>query len=258
MTKVLVGMTAVRKSAYILDKFLQNQKEIQNNFSGSELVIATDELKFLGYLKSHFEKHKLKGEVIYYETERPDYAKDRNWSMSAGRQECRRYMLANNFDFLLIVDSDMIYDNSLIQILLGISNGYDVVQSGYRSKHNSNIGFGGCNLIGKEIIGKVKFRCREFKNGVIIEEGNMFEYDTFRKRAKIKKGVFVKIEHYSSLTEKVSVSPRKFSLIKRLMVQPLIRYLIVRISLIVKQDISLKIQNTFIGMKNEHKNEKRH
>jgi hypothetical protein len=246
MTKVLVGTTIVRNSAYILDKFLENQKKIQDNFTGSELVIATDELKFLGYLKRRFEKHELKGKVIYYETQKPDFAKDRNWSMSAGRQECRQYMFTNNFDFLLIVDSDMIYDNSLIQILLGISNRYDVVQSGYKSKHNSSIGFGGCNLIRKEILRKVNFHCREFKNGTIIEEGNMFEYDTFRKKAKIKKGVFVWIDHYSSSTEKFFTNPRKLSKQKRFMIRPLIRYLIVALSLYLKKDISTKLQNIFI------------
>ena len=242
MTKVLVGTTIVRSSAYVLDKFLENQKKIQDNFTGSEMVVATDEPKFLGYLKERFENHELKGEVIYYETKKPDYAKDRNWSMSAGRQECRRYVFANNFDFLLIVDGDMIYDNSLIQILLAISNGYDIVQSGYKSKHNGSIGFGGCNLIRKEILRKVKFHCREFKNGTIIEEGNMFEYDTFRKRARVKKGVFVGIDHYSSPTEEVSVSLRKLSLRKRLMIRPLVRYLIVALSLRLKKDISAKLQ----------------
>ena len=243
MTKVLVGTTIVRSSAYILDKFLENQKKIQDNFAGSDLVIATDEPKFLGYLKERFEKHELKGEVIYYETKKPDYAEDRNWSMSAGRQECRRYMFTNNFDFLLIVDSDMVYDNSLIQILLGRSNGYDVVQSGYISKHNSSIGFGGCNLIRKEILRKVKFHCDEFKNGYIIEEGNMFEYDIYRKGAKIKKGVFVGIDHYLSPTEETFTEPRKLSMRRRLMIRPIIRYLIVGLSLLSKRDLGSIILN---------------
>lgn len=242
MTKVLIGTTIVRKSAYILDKFLINQKNIQNNFAGAELVIATDEIKFIGKLKNHFEKYKLKGEVLYYETKKPDYAKDRNWSIAAGRDKCRQYAVNDDFDFLLIVDTDMIYDNSLIQILLGISNGYDIVQSGY-NLHNSKIGFGGCNLIGKDILKKTKFRCAEFKNGVIIEEGNMFEYDSFRKRARIEKGVFVWIEHYSSPTKKVFVKPVKLSLRKKFMIQPAIRYLVVRLSLCLKRDISSIVQN---------------
>lgn len=243
MTKVLVGTTIVRNSAYVLDKFLQNQKKIQGNFTGSELVITTDEVKFLGYLRRCFEKYELKGDVVYYETQKPDYAKDRNWSMSAGRQKCRRYMSANNFDFLLIVDSDMIYNSSLIQILLGISNGYDVVQSGYKSKHNSSIGFGGCNLIGKEILRKINFHCNEFKNGYIIEEGNMFEYDIFRKGAKIKKGLFVGIDHYSSPTEKITTNPGKLSMRKRLMIRPIVRYLIVGLSLLSKRDLGSIILN---------------
>lgn len=243
MTKVLIGTTIVRKSGYILDKFLQNQKEIQNNFADAELVIATDEADFVDDLKSQFKKHKLKGEILFYETEKPDYARDRNWSMAAGRDKCRQCAVDNNFDFLLVVDTDMIYDNSLIQILIAVSNRYDIVQSGYRSKHNSRIGFGGCNLIGKELLKKIKFCCAEFKNGYIVEEGNMFEYDSFRKGAKIRKGVFVEIEHYSSPTEKVFINSMKLSLRKRFIIQPVIRYLIIGLSLYFKRNISSMIQN---------------
>ena len=249
MCKVIIGTTVVRNSAYILDKFLKNQKDIQNNFAGTELVIATEEIKFVDELQSRFEKYKLKGEVLHYETYKPDYAKDRNWSIAAGREKCREYAVNNGSDFLLIVDSDMIYNNSLIQILLAVSNGYDIIQSGYRSKHNSRIGFGGCNLIGKDSLKKTRFRCVEFKNGQIIEEGNMFEYDTFRKGARIKKGIFVGIEHYRNTEEKLDIKPQKLSARKKLIISPFIRFVIVGFSLCIKYDISSKIQRFFVERK---------
>ena len=250
MTKILVGTTTIRKYAFVLDKFFENQKKIQDNFSQSELVIATDELKFLGYLKHYFEKYKVKGEAIYYETKKPDYAKDRNWSMSGGREAVRQYALRNNFDYLLVVDTDMVYDNSVIEVLLANSNGYDIVQSGYKLGLVDNIGFSGCNLIRSSLLKKIRFRCVEFKNGFLVEEGNMFEYDSFRKGAKIRKGVFVGIEHYLYTGEKLVIIPQRLTLQKRFIVLPIIRYLIVGFSLCLRRDLGLLLQKLFTEKKN--------
>lgn len=247
--KIVVGTTVVRKSAYVLDKFLENQKKIQDNYFDSELVIATDEIKFLGRLKDYLKRYGLKGEVIYYETKKPDYAKDRTWSISCGREVIRQYALNNSFDYLLSVDADMVYSSSIIQILLGISNGFSVVQSGYKGKSTTNVGFGlSCTLIKKEIFENVSFRCMEFKHNYhLIEDGNMFEYDAFRKGARFRKGVFVDIGHYVSVNEKVDIKSRKISLQKRFIIHPFLRYLVVKLSLWLKYDIGSVLQNKFYG-----------
>ena len=244
MTKILVGTTTIRKYAFILDKFFENQKKIQDNFYYSELVIATDELKFLGYLKNYFEKYKLRGEVIYYETKKPDYAKDRSWSIVQGRETIRQFAIKNNFDYLLSVDTDMIYDNSLIQILLNVNNGYNIIQSGYKLGLVDNIGFGlSCTLINQELLKRISLRCMEFKNGHVIEDGNMFEFDAFCNRGKIKKGVFLSVEHYLNTKEKLVINPQKLTLHKKIITSPMIRYLMVLLSLCLKRDLNSFLQN---------------
>ena len=243
MTKVLVGTTVVRKYAFVLDKFLENQKDIQNNFIGSELVIATDEINFLEELKNHFKKYNLKGDVIYYETQKPDYAKDRIWSITCGREAIRQFAVKNKFGYLLSVDADMIFDSSIIQVLLGVSNGFDVVQSGYKGRSTENIGFGlSCTLLTKTVFEKIAFQCREFKNGQLICDGDIFEYDAFRKGAGIKKGVFVEIEHYVDAKIRRAIEPHKLTLVKRLILLPVIRYFMVGFSLCLKQDLGSLLQ----------------
>jgi len=249
--KVLVGTTVIRKHAFILDKFLENQKDIQNNFSGAELVIATDEVDFSKELKAYLEKYSLKGEVICYKTQKPDYAKDRSWSISAGREAVRQYAVENNFDYLLSVDADMIYETSIIQTLLRESGSFDIIQSGYKNKLVNNIGFGlSCTLINRKILAKLQFRCMEFKNGHVLEDGNMFEYDAFRVGAKIKKGIFVEIQHYFDAKTFRSITPsEKIGMIKKWIISPLMRYLLVRLSIVFKYDISSVLQRIIYSQK---------
>jgi len=44
---VIVGTPICRRGAFIIDKFLANQKEIQQNYPSSELVLATEENDFV-------------------------------------------------------------------------------------------------------------------------------------------------------------------------------------------------------------------
>jgi len=248
--KVLVGTTVAKNFAYALGKFLQNQKEIQNRFPNSELVISTDNIKFVGRLNNCMEQFNLKGKVIYYKTQKPSYANDRSWSIAQGREAVRQYAVKNNFDYLLSVDADMIYSNSLIQILLGLYNPHNVVQSGYKGRLTDNIGFGlSCTLLKREIFEKMVFRCLEYKNGHVIEDGNMFDYDLMRVGAKVKKGVFLSINHYLNTNEKKSIYPQKLNMGKRFMIHPVIRYLLVKLSIILKYDICSVLQRTFYKIK---------
>jgi len=48
---VVVGAPIYRAGAYILDKSLANQKEIQKNYPSSELVFATSEPDFVKELE---------------------------------------------------------------------------------------------------------------------------------------------------------------------------------------------------------------
>ena len=251
--KILIGTTLVSKYAYILDKFLKNQKAIQDEFSSSSLVIATDELNFLQRLEEKIKCYKIDGSAIYYQTIKPSYARDRTWSISAGREAIRQYALDNDFDYLLSVDADMIYETSIVQTLLKELGSFDVIQSGYKNRLINNIGFGlSCTLINREILEKIQFRCMEFKNGHVLEDGNMFEYDAFRVGAKIKKGIFVEIRHYSDTKTFQAISPsEKIGMIKKWIISPLMRYLLVRLSITFKYDISSVLQRAVYSQRSE-------
>lgn len=242
--KTVIGTTMVKKSAYAIDKFLQNQVEIQNHNPQTELVIATDEIKFLGRLSDYIDQYGLRGEAIYYKTEMPDYTKDhRIWSMSAGREAIRKYVLGRtDADWLFSVDADMTFELNTIDILKEKANRWVAVQSGYLLRDINALGFSlGCTLIRKEVLEQIKFRCYEFKNGQVIEEGNMFEYDMVKKGVKIVKGLFLGIRHYYNNTDFISTVPNKLSLSKRITTHSLIRYRLIGMSILFKHDISRAI-----------------
>ena len=49
---VLIGTPVCRSGAYALDKFMTNQKQIQENYPGSSLVMATSEPDFVNELEN--------------------------------------------------------------------------------------------------------------------------------------------------------------------------------------------------------------
>lgn len=244
--KLIIGTTVVKKSAYAINKFLQNQVEIQNHNPETELIIATDEIKFLGQLNNHINRYKLRGGVIYYKTEKPNYAKDnRIWSMSAGREAIRQYVLGEtDANWLFSVDADMTFNPKCLDILLEKKNGWGVIQSGYSLRNVNAIGFSlGCTLIDRMVLEQIQFRCLEFKNGEVIEEGNMFEYDLVKKGIKIVKGVFLEIRHYYNDNDFVLTLSDRLPLLKRISTLPLVRYCLIGASITFKHDISRAIFN---------------
>lgn len=248
--KILIGTTVARNFTYALDKFLQNQRKIQNIAPNLELVITTDDINLVKKLSDCMDNYNLRGKVICYKTQMPSYASDRSWSIAQGRETVRRYALDNNFSYLLSVDADMVYDISLVQILLRKCDSYDIVQSGYKGRSINNIGFGlSCTLLKREILEKMVFRCLEFKNSHVIEDGNMFEYDLARIRAKVNKGVFLSINHYSSADEKTSICPQRLSLGKRIMTLSISRYLLVKVSIIFRYDFCSALQRIVYKVK---------
>ncbi len=243
---VVIGTTAVRKSSFALVHFFRNMYDVQSACSGSELVIATDEPDFVVELESLLKECGLKGRVIVYRTEKPDGAKNhRIWSMTFGREAIRRYTLETDASHLLSLDADMTYDPQIINILIDEIDGYDVVQSGYmmRSKTLNALGFGlGCSLIKRDVLDKIEFRCLEFKTGRIIEEGNAFEMDLVRRKLKIKKGIYLSINHYSSGEEAMPIAPGNLTRFQKITTYPLLRYAILQLSILLKYDVGRYLQ----------------
>ena len=89
---VVVGAPVYRQGAYVIDKFMSNQQEIQRAYPSCELVLATNEADLADDLKHLLRRWELRGRVITYETVKPDYARTRVWNIACGREAMRRYM----------------------------------------------------------------------------------------------------------------------------------------------------------------------
>ena len=115
---VVVGTPIYRQGAYILDEFLANQKEIQQNYPSSELVLATNEDDFGEELKSQLSFREVRGKVIFYKTIKPDYAQSSVWNIACGQEAIRQYTLSQTeARYLLFLDADMICDPLVIEII---------------------------------------------------------------------------------------------------------------------------------------------
>jgi len=179
---VVVGAPIYRAGAYILDKSLANQKEIQKNYPSSELVFATSEPDFVKELEGALGHRALKGKVLCYETIKPDYAKSRLWNIACGREAIRQYTLSKTkAKYLLTLDADMTYDPNIIGILEKEIQGYDVVYSGCALRDlGVALAGGGCCMLTATVVEKIGYRCIEFKNGVAISEDTLLEFDLIK------------------------------------------------------------------------------
>ena len=237
---VLMGTPIHRKSAYILDKFLENQKEIQRRYPSSEIIFATNEDDLADELESLLVSGGIRGKVLRYETVRPDYARSRVWNVVCGREAIRKYVLSQTTaHYLLWLDADMLYDPDIIEIMEREIQGYDVVYSGYRLRTSIAIAMagGGCCMVTRDVLADVEFRCIEFKNGFAFNEDTLFEFDLIRLGKKIRKGFFFTISHFEDEEHAAVIGPRRVGPYRRLTHSRLARYLLIRTTIALKHDI---------------------
>ncbi len=215
---IIVGTVIYPHGAYILDKFIANQQEIQNLYPNCELIFATADSDFASFLKDLMKSSGLKGTVLIYEIIKPSYARSIWWNVACGREILRKYVLANTeANYLHFMDADMIFDPHVLEIMEREIQGYDIVFSGYPLR-NHGVGLAGCGcmLLSRNILEQITIRCLEFKNGEVIFEDNLIELDAFRAKRRIKKGFFVTISHYTSKTEFKRITPRPVDSIRRI------------------------------------------
>ena len=241
-SEVIVGTPLCRHTAFMLDKFLSNQQEIQQAYPDCRLVLATDEPDFVAELKQQINHYRLKGEVITYKTIKPDYARSRIWSITSGREALRRYALLQRIEYLLFLDGDMVYEPAVIGVIKSKIQGFDVASSGYRLRRWGELGFSGCALIKRKILNRITFRCYEFKNGQVIYEGELFDMDMFTCHARVQVGIFVSIKHYRNREEYYAIDPRPLGWFRTLTNNPLLRYMLVRMSILIKYNIAYNLQ----------------
>jgi len=242
--EVLVCTPVYREGSYVIDEFLANQREIQRRYPASELILATVEYDFVDELKELVSRHGLRGRVITYETVKPEHAKHRIWNTSCGRNALRQYMLSQTgAGYMLCLDADMTYDPNIIEIMLREMRGGDFVHSGCALR-NFGIGLSGtaCTMLTRDLLKRLEFRCFEFKNGHVIPEDLMLEVDMFRLRCKTRRGFFLSSCHYSSRDEARCIDPRPVGLLRGISNAPIVRYVLIRISLLLGYNITLKLK----------------
>ncbi len=249
---VVIGTPIYRQGAYIIDKFLSNQKEIQQNYPSSELVLATCENDFTEELGSLLSFWCLRGRVLLYETVKPEYARSRKWNIVCGRDAIRQYMLSKTqARYLLFLDADMTFDPSVIKIMEREIQGYDVVFSGYPLRdYGTGLAGSGCLMLTRSILEKLGFRCYEFKNGEVIVEDNVLEMDLFRLGSRIKKGFFLSLSHYKSENEVRHITPQPVGALRRITNSAFVRYVLIKASIMTQHDIPWKLKvllNKFLG-----------
>jgi hypothetical protein len=241
---VVIGTPIHRDGAYVIDKFLSNQKQIQQIYPSSELILASWEYDFVKELGSLVSFWKLRGNVLPYEVVKPDYARSSIWNIACGREAIREYALSQTeARYLLFLDADMTFEPSVIKIMEKEIQGYDVVFSGYPLQHYGvGLAGAGCLMLTRDILEKVKFRCYEFKNGEVIFEDNLLEMDLFRSGSRTKKGFFLSINHYRSATEATHINPQPVGLLRRITNCAFTRYWLIRASIMLHYNIPWKLK----------------
>jgi hypothetical protein len=240
--KILIGTPIYRDGSYALEKFLTNQKEIQDKYSDCSLVFSTDDVSYAGELNNILQRWQLKGNVISYKVEKPGYAKSKLWNIASGRESLRQYFLSQpDAEKLMFMDADMTFDPEVIRIMEKEITHYDAVFSGYRFRNNYlGLTGAGCLLLTRKAAEKAKFRCYEFVNGQTINEDNIAEMELFKHGCRIKKGYFLSIDHYTPSGEVKHVDPQKVGLYRRVMTSSIVRFILIRISVALHYNIPNK------------------
>ena len=247
---VIVGSPICRRGANIIDKFLANQKEIQQSYPSSELVLATEEDDFVEELEKHLSFYELRGRVIQFDVKKPDYARSRLWNIACGREALRQYVLFQTAaGYLLSIDADITYDPSIILIMKKEIQGYDIAISGVAHRpralpggHVTTLSPVSCSLISRHTLEKIRFRCYEFRNGEALDDGIALEMDLIRLRSRIKKGFFMSLCHYKNECEAVCIDPRPLGLLQRVTNSSVVRFGLTGVGILVSRDISMRLQ----------------
>ncbi len=241
---VVIGTPVCRERAYAVDKFLSNQKQIQQSYPSSELILATQEYDFIKELESLVSFWKLRGTVLLYEVVKPDYAWSSIWNIACGRESVRKYALSQTeARYLLFLDADMTFEPSVIKTMESEIQGCDVVFSGYPlQRYGIGLAGAGCVMLTRSILEKIKFRCDEFKNGEVIFEDNLLEMDLFRLGSRVKKGFFLTINHYISATEARQVTPQPVGILRKMANCAFCRYGLIRVSLMTRYNIPWRLK----------------
>ncbi|MDY6916562.1 MAG: hypothetical protein SVP26_01255 [Chloroflexota bacterium] len=251
---VVVGVPIHRAGAYILDRFLANQREIQQKYPASELVFATVEDDFADELDAMLVSAGIRGQVLRYKTVKPAHARSRAWNIACGREAIRGYVLSQtSAQYLLCLDSDMTFDPAVIEIMEREIQRHDAVFSGYVTKMGPKWGglaltAGGCCMLTRSTVERLIFRCIEFRNGGFLYDDTMLELDLMRARCRTRKGFFVSTSHYRLEGSARHLHPQRVGMVKRMANTTIVRYPLIRCSVMLERDIPLELRAVLRGL----------
>ena len=241
---VIAGVPICRRTAFVLDRFLANQREIQAAYPKCTLTLATDETDFVEELREQLRLHSLRGEVITYETVKPEHARTRLWSITCGREALRRHVLAKKASFFLSFDADMVFAPSVVAIMKSQIAGFDAVFSGYRVPPCGVMVYAnGCFLIKSEVLNDFAFTCWEFGAGDVIDESETVAWGLFKCHAKLNIGTFVFAEHYWNRESCYAVEPHPTGWFRILTNKPLFRFMLIQTRILVRHNIARELQS---------------
>jgi hypothetical protein len=159
--------------------------------------------------------------------------------VACGREAVREYMVSKTrAEYMLCIDADMTCDPDIVEIMEREIQGYDVVYSGYPLRNfGIALSGGGCCMLAADVAREFKFRGLGFRNGTVITEDIVFEYDLIRSGRKIKKGFFLAVSHYANETTARSIGPRPLGPYRRIVHSPVFRYTLIKASIVLQRDI---------------------
>ena len=242
--KVIIGTPVNREHAYILDKFLDNQKQIQQAYPGCELVMATSEKDYAPELEGMLRARQLRGKALTHTPMKPDYARHWVWDVASAREALRCYAVSQaHADYLLFLDADMLFEADVVSDMLAHISGCDALFSGYALReHGIGLAGAGCLMLRRRVFERVRFRCYEFPSGEVMFEDNLLELDLFRLHARVRKGIYIATDHYQDAGSFKRTRPQKVGKIRELANRPFIRYVLVKSSLALRYNIPWRLK----------------
>jgi hypothetical protein len=240
---IVVGAPICRAGAYIIDKFLENQREIQSNYPSSELILATEQQDFIEELKGMLKRWSVRGDVLLFEVVKPDFAHAVCWNVACAREAIRQYTLSKpEASHFLSIDADMTYDSNVINIMLKELGNHDTVASGYPgSRCGIQTGGLGCTLLTRDALKRITFRCYEFKSHQAIDEGEVFVMDAFGARLKSRDGFLLTIDHYDTNGSAKHIEPHSVSVMRRISNFRALKYILTKASIMLKSNITKRL-----------------
>jgi hypothetical protein len=234
---VIIGTPISKSKSYILDKFLENQRAIHRVYPNSRLVMATCDPEFSAVPGV---------ELISYGVTCPPDVPVWSYNIAFGRDALRRYTIEAGAEYLLFCDCDQTYDESVIPVLLEKIKGYDVIFSGVRIRVDGTWGYGGnFVMLSRKILEKIVFRTmvwsKDGKRG--LAEDQILDYDLFKLRAKVRKGIFVANYHYRSADDGVEITPRPVGLFRRVVNSQPVRFVLVSLSMLLHYNVEWELHS---------------